>query len=103
MTGFQLFGAITLFSTVGLVLVCFILYARTQRNTHFKCPYCGQRFKTSAGKSFFAARSGVDKRMICPNCGKLGYMEYMHDEDYIKEREEADQAEEKQPDQKGEE
>lgn len=89
MSGFELFGVIVLFSTIGLVVVCFILYARIQRTAHFKCPYCGERFKVPAAKSFFASRSGVDKRLICPFCGKIGYMEYTHDDDYLKEQQAA--------------
>ncbi len=86
MSGLELFGTIILLSTVGLILVCYLLYMRIQLKTHFKCPYCEARFKVSAAKSFFAPRDGVDKRLICPICGKMGYMEYMHDEDIKNEQ-----------------
>lgn len=81
MTGLQLFGTITVFSTIGIMVVCFILYAILHRKRHYRCPNCGKRFKTSAASTFFAARDGVDKRMVCPFCGHLGYMEDHRDDE----------------------
>jgi predicted RNA-binding Zn-ribbon protein involved in translation (DUF1610 family) len=86
MSAFELFGTIVLVSTASLVFVCFLLYTRIQRSTHFKCPHCGKRFKVPAAKSFFAVRNGVDKRLICPACGKIDFMEYLHDTDIPQEQ-----------------
>lgn len=87
MTGFQVFGAITLFSTIAIVAVCFILYVRIMRKRHFRCPYCHQRFKVSAAKSFTRSASGADRFLTCPYCGKSGYMEFMHDDEYSQTQE----------------
>lgn len=75
MSGFQFFGLFTVFGTLAVAIVCFILYAVLHRKRHYRCPNCGARFKTSAAQSFMAARDGVDKRMVCPKCGHFGYME----------------------------
>lgn len=75
MSGLQIFGFITVFGTIGVAVVCFILYAILHRRRHYRCPNCGERFKASAASTFLAARDGVDKRMVCPNCGHFGYME----------------------------
>lgn len=87
MDGAQLYGFITVFGTIGVVVVCLILYARVMSRRHFKCPYCGQRFKANPLKTFFSSSQGLDKLMVCPGCGKSGYMEYMHDEDFTPEME----------------
>lgn len=81
MSGLQLFGLITVCSTGGILIVCFILYAILQRKRHFRCPKCGAEFKVSPGASFFAARDGTDKRLTCPQCGWFGYMEDRRDDD----------------------
>lgn len=81
MTRLELFGIVTVFSTVGIVLISFILYAILHRKRHYRCPSCGKRFKTSAASTFFAARDGVDKRMVCPYCGHFGYMEDHRDDE----------------------
>ncbi len=82
MTGFGMFGAITLIATVGVVAVCMILYIRIMSKRHFKCPYCGQRFKASTMKTFFSFNNSADKVLTCPSCGKTGTMDFQHDEDY---------------------
>lgn len=79
MSGPQLFGFITLGSTVGLLIVCFVLYAVLQRKRHLRCPHCGARFKAAASKTFFAARDGVAKRLTCPECGYFGFMDDCRD------------------------
>lgn len=81
MQGIELFGAITLFGTVGVVAVCFVLYVRIMRKRHFKCAYCGEHFKVPATKSFIASSKGADRFLRCPYCGKSGYMEFTHDYD----------------------
>jgi DNA-directed RNA polymerase subunit RPC12/RpoP len=86
MSGFQLFGAITVFGTIAVVLVCFVLYARIISKRHFKCPYCSERFKSSAMRAFFSAHQGANRLMMCPNCGKSGYMELLHDKDHTGEQ-----------------
>lgn len=71
----ELYGLVTVFGTLAVAVVCFALYAILHRKRHYRCPQCGERFKTGAAASFVAARNGVDKRMICPKCGYFGYME----------------------------
>ena len=82
MDSVQLFGAIVVFGTFAVVAVCLILYARIMAKRHYKCPYCGQRFKASSVRTFFKLSEGVDKTLQCPSCGKHGKMEFMHDEDF---------------------
>lgn len=82
MDGLAIVGSIIVISTVVLALVCFILYAHIQRKRHYRCPHCGQRFKSPPIKSFTAASSGADKRLTCPNCGAVDYMEFQHDDEY---------------------
>ncbi len=89
MTGFGLFGAITLIATMGVVAVCLILYLRIMSKRHFKCPYCGQRFKASTMKTFFSFNNSADKVLTCPACGKTGTMDFQHDEDYDPNAEES--------------
>lgn len=94
MNGLQVFGFITVFGTVIIAVVCFILYAILHRKRHYRCPQCGERFKTSAVSTFMAARDGVDKRLTCPNCGYFGYMEDHRDDEMgckSSMREDADQ------------
>ena len=81
MTGMQLFGVLTIGSTAGLLIVCFVLYAILQRRRHFRCQHCGARFKLPPHRTFFAARDGVAKRLSCPECGYFGYMEDCQDSD----------------------
>ncbi len=81
MTGFQMFGFITVMATFAVVIVCTILYARILQKRHFKCPYCGARFKSPPVKTFFSAHKGADRLLICPNCGKSGFMEFSHDDE----------------------
>ncbi|MBD5560285.1 MAG: hypothetical protein HDQ87_08030 [Clostridia bacterium] len=92
MSGLQIFGFVTVFGTIAVAVVCFILYAVLHRRRHYRCPNCGKRFKTSAATSFVAARDGVDKRMICPNCGHFGYMEDHRDEE-LNDQSETDEKE----------
>ncbi len=80
-SGIELFGAITLFGTVAVVAVCFVLYVRIMRKRHFKCPYCGEHFKAPVTKSFIAASKGADRFLTCPYCGQSGYMEFVHDDE----------------------
>ncbi len=91
MTGFQLFGAITLFSTMGIVIVCLLLYMRIMTKRHYKCPYCGQRFKASSMKTFFSFNNSVDKVLTCPSCGKSGNMTFQHDDEYDPKEEQNEQ------------
>ncbi len=79
MSGLQLYGFITIAATLALLLVCLVLYARVLRKRHFKCPYCGFRFKPASTRVFFSASQGTDKLMRCPNCGQSGYMECVRD------------------------
>ncbi|MEA4853286.1 MAG: hypothetical protein VB082_03285 [Christensenella sp.] len=81
----QLFGLITIGSTVAIFVVCLILYCRIQKKRHFLCPHCGMRFKVPGMRSFFATRQGTDRLLTCPRCGMNLYMENVHDEDYERE------------------
>lgn len=81
MSGLATAGTIILFSTIGLAAACLIAYAVIMKNRHYRCPYCGFRFKTSSVRSFFAKSNGADKLLVCPNCGKSGYMEFKHDDE----------------------
>lgn len=81
MSGLALAGAVILFSTIGLAIACLIAYSVIMRKRHYRCPYCGFRFKTSSIRSFFAKTNGADKLLVCPNCGKSGYMEFCHDDE----------------------
>lgn len=81
MRGLAAAGAVILFSTVGLIIACLIAYAVIMKHRHYRCPFCGFRFKTSSVKSFFAKSSGADKLLVCPNCGKSGFMEFKHDDE----------------------
>jgi len=85
MSGLALFGAIVVFSTIGIAIVCLLLYSRILKKRHYKCPYCGQRFKVPATRSFFSKSQGVDKLLTCPNCGKAGFMHFEHDDDSAKD------------------
>lgn len=89
MSGPEILGFVTVFGTIAIAVVCFILYAILHRKRHYRCPNCGQRFKTSAAQSFVAARNGADKRMVCPNCGHFGYMEDHRDSELAAETEDA--------------
>ncbi len=91
MTGLGLFGIITVCSTLAVFIVCLALYCRIQTKRHFKCPYCGARFKVPGMRTFFAARQGTDRLLFCPQCGQSGYMENIPDADY-----EAEKTEEKE-------
>ena len=86
MPGPQLFGLVTVGGTIAIALICFVLYAIVHRRRHYRCPKCGERFKTSAAASFMAARDGVDKRLVCPHCGHFGYMEDHRDSELQQNR-----------------
>ncbi len=92
----QLFGIITVCSTVGIFLVCSILYCVIQRKRHFLCPHCGARFKVTGMRSFFASRQGVDRLLTCPQCGISSYMENIRDEEYLQQQEKTKEREEEQ-------
>ncbi len=94
----QLYGIITLGTTVAIVIVCVIAYCVIQQKRHFLCPRCGTRFKVSGLKSFFVSRQGTDRMLTCPHCGISVYMENIHDEDYLREQEQRKQDEEKSED-----
>lgn len=81
MKGLATAGAIILISTVCLIIACLIAYAVIMQKRHYRCPYCGFRFKVSSLRSFFAKSNGTDKLLICPNCGKSGFMEFKHDDE----------------------
>lgn len=81
MSGLAAAGAVILFSTIGLAIACLIAYSVIMKKRHYRCPYCGFRFKTSSVRSFFAKTNGADKLLVCPNCGKSGYMEFCHDDE----------------------
>lgn len=87
MSGLHTAGAVILFSTIGIIIACLIAYSVIMKNRHYRCPYCGFRFKTSSVKSFFAKTNGADKLLVCPNCGKSGFMEFKHDDETDSEAE----------------
>ncbi|MEA5002950.1 MAG: hypothetical protein VB081_05575 [Christensenella sp.] len=94
----QLYGIITLGSTVAVIIACVIAYCVIQRKRHFLCPRCGTRFKESGLKTFFVSQQGTDRKLTCPHCGINVYMENIHDEDYLKELEKKEQGTSEEPD-----
>jgi len=79
MSGLPLFGLITVIATVGVVVFCLVAYSLIMRRRHFKCPHCGANFKAPPLRAFFASSKGVDRLLVCPNCGAADYMEFCHD------------------------
>jgi len=79
MSGFAVFGFITVLITICVVAFCLIAYAVIMRKRHYCCPHCGATFKVPPLRSFFASGRGVDKLLTCPCCGAVDHMDFRHD------------------------
>jgi DNA-directed RNA polymerase subunit RPC12/RpoP len=70
---FGMVGIIAWIVAAGALIVLMIKYH--SKETGYRCPACGSRFKISMWQDLFSPHTGSGKKIRCPSCGKTEWCE----------------------------
>lgn len=59
----------------AIVIGAVALHIYIWKHYHYVCPKCSQCFKPAFMRSFLAVNAAEYRRMKCPNCSNIDYMQ----------------------------